>query len=96
MIVTNEMVRAFYNTYESLCFGIDEDYIGDAIETAIQAAWVSVEDRLPEKETQVLVRTTWDEVGIDALRNVGDVYWWRDKDNQNITHWMPLPEYRKE
>ena len=95
MKVTDEMVDAARKVMDKTY--ADQDVKArDVIEAAIQAAWISVEDRLPEKETPVLVRTTWDEVGIDALRNVGDVYWWRDKDNQNITHWMFLPKYKGE
>jgi hypothetical protein len=94
--MVEEAVKAFNNASMSGIHKYDHDALIAAIEAALQAAWISVEDRLPEKETPVIVRTTWDEVGIDALRNVGDVYWWRDKDNQNITHWMFLPKYKGE
>jgi len=66
--------------------------------------WISVDERLPEKETSVLVWATWD--GSDDQILVAD---WRDwegapiwHDSMNgeyrihgITHWMPLPEAPK-
>ena len=50
--------------------------------------WISVEDRLPEKYSQVLVFTDYgdtDSVYFFALDKT-----WGHPDK--VTHWMPLPE----
>lgn len=60
--------------------------------------WVSVEDRLPEKQMRVLVRCNpggtvvgwllWD----GWMTDFGNAY----NGNGEVTHWMPLPEPPKE
>ena len=54
--------------------------------------WIPVEERLPEKHRAVLVhlRVGMIETGVHNGRN-----WWDDlgiANNENVTHWMPLPE----
>jgi uncharacterized protein DUF551 len=62
--------------------------------TACAHQWISVKDRLPEKEKKVLVYAKYFETTQDSLTKYGD---WLDSDPQaNITHWMPLPEPPKE
>ena len=52
--------------------------------------WISVDDRLPEKDEIVIICT--DENFIYAGELVGDT-WFLDNDSwtATVTHWMPLP-----
>lgn len=58
--------------------------------------WISVEDRLPEEGTRVLIYRKDGEMTVDYRINICDSYWiWcglTDEEMQRITHWMPLPE----
>ena len=53
--------------------------------------WISVDDRLPEKDEIVIICT--DENFIYAGELVGDT-WFLDNDSwtATVTHWMPLPQ----
>lgn len=57
----------------------------------IKQEWISVEDRLPEKDVRVLVYLETDrsytKIDTDRLDDRGFVRWYKD-----VTHWMPLPE----
>ena len=61
-------------------------------------AWVPVTKRLPEPDTNVLVKSG-SFVSVWSLRE-GDVYWEDEysyfHDMCEVTHWMPLPEPPKE
>lgn len=51
--------------------------------------WISVEDRLPDENTRVLVFIPYTDTKIDTDRILnGKWVRWIDK----ITHWQPLPE----
>ena len=52
--------------------------------------WISVDDRLPEKDEIVIICT--DENFIYAGELIGDT-WFLDNDSwtETVTHWMPLP-----
>lgn len=56
-----------------------------------QSEWISVEDRLPEKNVRVLVyiksSRSYTRFDTDRLDDRGFVRWFND-----VTHWMPLPE----
>lgn len=72
--------------------------------------WISVEDRLPEYETNVLVAMQGG-ISVGAISDEGDGWMWSvadyiggdlasaecmcDDDYSAITHWMPLPEAPK-
>lgn len=54
--------------------------------------WISVKDRLPESNTEVLVYSKRRGVTIDfvdAFMLTGTVTFYR---NSDVTHWMPIPE----
>ena len=60
--------------------------------------WINVKDKLPEHKGDYLVYEKWiirgrisDSIEIVYFR--GKSYW--AKSNENITHWMPLPEKPK-
>jgi hypothetical protein len=72
-----------------------------AIQAAIQAAWVSVDDYLPPLKKEVIVKTGHGEITYDELEkdkyggfNFSALY-----DNSDPlfapTHWMPLPEFKE-
>lgn len=54
--------------------------------------WVSVEDRLPEKNTEVLCYYKFEPDGPNVICEntyYGDGRWLSDRDR--VSHWMPLP-----
>ena len=59
-----------------------------------QSEWISVDERLPEKDVRVLVYLNTDlsytKIDTDSLDDRGFVRWYKD-----VTHWMPLPEAPK-
>ena len=64
--------------------------------------WISVKDRLPEKETLVLALVQY-EVGWYRMLAWRDKKGWAssqeefsEHDGDFVTHWMPLPELPKE
>jgi hypothetical protein len=66
----------------------------DAIEAAIQAAWVSIDDELPVRGSQVLILSN--ELPVIGYRNSDDTLrvFGTHKLIINATHWMPLPEHK--
>lgn len=59
--------------------------------------WISVKDRLPEDDNEVLVyyggsRVKW-KYGIEFVNYInGECYGWCGQDQLvSVTHWMPLP-----
>lgn len=69
----------------------------------VKQEWISVKDRLPERDQKVLVYDAGDETEIHVyhLREDLDGLYWDDEsgwavDFENVTHWMPLPEPPKE
>lgn len=57
--------------------------------------WISVEDRLPEDNTDVLVYrgsliSVYTYIGHNEWED--DYGYWSRTDDENITHWMPLPQ----
>jgi hypothetical protein len=111
MQVTDKMVRVLYSTYEALT-GHDtmdcEECLKNALEAAIQAAWVSVDDSLPEYGLVVLNQNgnkvrcrngVWSMLVIHGERNfLGELSspneQWYHCDDGEVTHWMPLPEHK--
>lgn len=57
--------------------------------------WISVEDRLPEECTHVIVHDEDGTVG-EAFHSSGDYFEWVANEKMAFpTHWMPLPELPK-
>lgn len=58
--------------------------------------WISVRDRVPEDQDEVLVCTR----SKNGARNIDKGYWSIDRfihrGCADVTHWMPLPELPKE
>lgn len=55
----------------------------------IKRGWISVDERLPEMNTCVLVAA---DGGVD-IAYYCDIGWMMDTlGNEPVTHWMPLPE----
>lgn len=68
-----------------------------------KSPWVSVEDKLPEPEKEVIILDKRKHIDIDFLTHdgVGGYYWWKSDetiwcDDDEITHWMPIPQLPKE
>ena len=58
---------------------------------AAQSEWISVQDRLPETETTVLVCTERGYIFTSWASDV-DVFWFYDEEEDDrVTHWQPLP-----
>lgn len=65
--------------------------------------WISVEERLPEPEKEVIILAKNKYIDIDHLTDDGEggYYWWKSDEwicceDDKITHWMPIPELPKE
>lgn len=69
------------------------------VEEAKRGEWISVDERLPELNTDVLVYTKWGKrstVEVCILDEEGD--WMgvgQHFTHDSVTHWMPLPEAPK-
>ena len=65
--------------------------------------WISVEEKLPEPEKEVIVLAKDKYIDIDHLTNDGEdgYYWWKNDEtiwceDDKITHWMPIPELKQQ
>lgn len=66
--------------------------------------WVSVNERLPERNKNVLVYASWDgtwQTTIGRHSGITGGFWWVYTGHgyamlYDVTHWMPLPEPPKE
>ena len=58
--------------------------------------WISVEDRLPEKDGKYIVCTARGSVYCTRFKAYGKIGNFQTDINTHITHWMPLPEPPKE
>ena len=83
--------------------GLEKDWITRSIEQALQAlgagrAWISIDERLPEEDGRVVV-FTGKKVAIEVYEDER-FYWNNDYDewaeDNEVTHWMPLPSAPKE
>lgn len=59
--------------------------------------WISVEDRLPKKDQEILIYRGHHSGLINVYTYMGNNEWeddygyWGRTDDEGITHWMPLP-----
>ena len=87
----NDKNLGWYDLYD-LCRGKGcAEYFADyliANGVTVQE-WISVKDRLPEKNADVLIYNIEEYVGTDFLTKDGKWFW-----NEELppTHWMPLPQ----
>lgn len=65
--------------------------------------WISVEERLPEPEKEVIILNKRKHTDIDFLTDdfEGGYYWWKSDESifcedDEITHWMPIPELKQQ
>ena len=68
-----------------------------------KSPWISVEDRLPEPEKEVIILNKRKHTDIDFLTDdfEGGYYWWKSDESifcedDEITHWMPIPKLQEE
>lgn len=58
----------------------------------VLGGWISVKDRLPEPDTDVLARRATG-MEVESYHKEGNGWWtWDVVNNWRVTHWMPLPE----
>ena len=59
--------------------------------------WISVDERLPDKEGTYLTYTDKDKVDLDifCIYSSHGTKFWSGEINGKVTHWMPLPEAPK-
>jgi hypothetical protein len=98
MIVTDEMIAAaIAHKYGDIVANEKmRDKMRALLESAIQVAWVSVDDRLPPVDTEVITTDKWGNVATDSLRPVDSTCWYNDGWHYQITHWMPKPKHKGE
>ena len=58
-----------------------------------KSPWISVEERLPEEHTNVIVT---DGSNVAHCKKYGDGFYTNVGKCCNVTHWMPIPELPKE
>lgn len=63
-----------------------------AEEIEYQSPWISVEERLPEEHTDVIVT---DGRNVAYCKKYGDGFYTNIGKCCNVTHWMPIPELPK-
>ena len=68
-----------------------------------KSPWISVEERLPEPEKDVIILDGRKQIDIDHLTDDGEggYYWWKSDDviwcdDDEITHWMEIPKLQEE
>jgi hypothetical protein len=97
MQVTDKMIKAALEAWfgEPVTAPYDEhvDNMRFAIQAAIQAAWVSVDDELPRANVQVL--TTDGYTYETSHRTQNDLFYGTYMVFRCATHWMPLPEFKE-
>lgn len=89
-MLEKDLYSAYYNTL----------FLGIKIYTS---PWISVKERLPEPEKEVIILDKRKHIDIDFLTDDGEGghYWWKSDESifcedDEITHWMPIPELPKE
>ena len=95
----NDMLHE--NVFKATDAGMECSFYKDALEALTANKWVSVEERLPDIDAEVLIYT--DEGLYDVAQYSGGERFWTLERNpvcwvtaSGVTHWMPLPEPPKE
>lgn len=83
---TNQDVEEYQLSWDLVCDWEKESFLAGYQAAAPQ--WISVKDRLPEDNTNVLVT--------DGLNVFRSKVWEKFFDMGPVTHWMPLPEQPEE
>jgi hypothetical protein len=92
MMVTDEMVDAARAIMDKTY--ADQDMkVRCVIEVALQAAWVSAKDRMPDEYNDVIIKDDQGEYKISYRKRNN---WVVDVGHYDVTHWMPLPEFNGE
>ena len=100
-MITEEQVTVLLKAFYPRAYAPCEEEIelmGQALEVYEQSKWVSVNDRLPELDVYVLVRYADGSCGISHVKKWNTISVWADSiwvDNENVTHWQPLPEFKE-
>ena len=93
--MVEEAVKAFNNASMCGIYEYDNDALIAAIEAAIQAAWVSVDDALPKPFHDVLVyrprKTTADIPTYEISHHNGERFY---GNSYPPSHWMTIPAYK--
>ncbi len=95
MQVTDKMIDAANSELKKAGYIIHHlPVVRRTIKSAIQAAWISIDDELPVRGSQVLILSN--ELPIIGYRNSDDTLrvFGTHKLIINATHWMPLPEHK--
>ena len=82
--------------------------LAEAVELLRERQWVSVADRLPEKDVEVLVLNTNAEIQLDtwvdlyespvsfSTKSICVGEGWESSDFEDVTHWCALPPIEQE
>jgi len=54
--------------------------------------WISVKDRLPGENDEILVACSWFGVGLSAWHESGDFFFMDGDRAEEVTHWMIAPK----
>ena len=89
----DEFLPPFYAQKAAICMA----------DWALSHQWVSVKDELPPPMSKcdpisdrVFVHTSFDCVFVDHYDHYYDEWLTAKKDNNNVTHWMPIPPLAEE
>ena len=89
--LTNELIRT--NSYGTLNAVAEHLYNAGYR----KSEWISVDERLPDKEGTYLTYTDKDNVDLDifCIYPSHGTKFWSGERRGKVTHWMPLPEAPK-
>lgn len=93
MDIVEKLVDLFYDNNvrcDQKIEGLADDVIDIIANGVTVQEWVSVEDRLPEENTTVIVATD-NGIVFQCLYSYDGWDLWDDND-VNITHWQPMPQ----
>ena len=78
-------------------YGISTEEAGNAIKWALEHQWISVDDKLPKNNSNIIIHCT--------NGYIGNAYWYKEKGQQcikaninsdfDIDYWMPIPQIPK-